>query len=118
MGANFKWYGEEAKRHVKGTAAVRLEKAAILVKNACKEELSAPSPPVSDPGEPPHKDTGRLRASVSHEMGDDGQSARVGTNVRYGKWLELGTSKMAPRPWLSATLAKMQDAIKTLLGKG
>ena len=39
-GADFKSYLAEAKKHVRGTAAVRLEKAAILLKNATREELS------------------------------------------------------------------------------
>jgi hypothetical protein len=31
--------------------------------------------------------------------------AYVGTNVEYGKFLEWGNSRMAPRPWLSVAVA-------------
>lgn len=33
--------------------------------------------------------TGTLRRSITHEV--EGNVGRIGTNVRYGKWVELGT---------------------------
>jgi HK97 gp10 family phage protein len=116
MGANVKWYAAEVEKHVMGTAAERVEKAAILLKNAVKEELStAYSGKASAEGEPPHKRTGRLRASINHEVDKAKATARVGTNLKYGKFLELGTRKMAARPFLTSTLQKLSDAIGRLL---
>ena len=69
----------------------------------------------SKPGEPPHKQTGHLRRSVAWEL--VGLVARVGTNLRYGRWLELGTSKMAARPWLRVALAQCRSAIREILSK-
>lgn len=37
-------------------------------------------------------DTGRLRNSITHE--NDSRSVVIGTNVEYGKYVELGTSRM------------------------
>lgn len=54
----------------------------------------------SAPGEPPATDTGRLVSSILVTPEEGGYAARVGTNVRYGKDLEYGTRKIAPRPWL------------------
>lgn len=54
----------------------------------------------SAPGEPPATDTGRLVSSILVSPEDGGYAARVGTNVKYGKDLEYGTRKIAPRPWL------------------
>ena len=44
----------------------------------------------SKPGEPPLFQTGRLRNSISSEMIDP-FTVRVGTNVKYARWLEFGT---------------------------
>lgn len=45
-------------------------------------------------------DTGRLRNSVTHVI-DMGESAvYVGTNVEYGPYVELGTSRSAAKPYL------------------
>lgn len=60
-------------------------------------------------------DTGRLRGSITHRMVDK-TSAEVGTNVEYGPMVEWGTSKMAPRPFLTGAFEKnkkiIQDKIK------
>jgi phage gpG-like protein len=67
----------------------------------------------SKPGEPPRKQTGRLAASVAWEI--QGLSARVGTNVKYGRWLELATTHMAARPWLRRALKEMQGFIRAVM---
>lgn len=62
----------------------------------------------SAPGDPPATDTGRLVTSIGNELATDekGLHARVGTNVKYALFLELGTRRMAPRPFLRRALAK------------
>lgn len=47
-------------------------------------------------------DTGRLRDSITHEVHGDSTSA--GTNVEYAPYVELGTSKMAAKPYLKPAL--------------
>jgi phage gpG-like protein len=72
----------------------------------------------SAPGEPPRKQTGRLRASVTYEVEEASLTARVGTNVEYGKYLELGTKKgIAPRPWLRRALAECRAKIDSILAQ-
>lgn len=70
----------------------------------------------SSAGDPPFKQTGRLRASITHELLDDaeGPFARVGTNLPYGLYLELGTRRMRPRPFLRRALDDSLDAIRAL----
>lgn len=56
----------------------------------------------SSPGEPPAVDTGTLRRSVQMEVQDAPTLiiVRVGTNLKYGLFLEIGTVHIQPRPWL------------------
>lgn len=51
-------------------------------------------------------DTGRLRSSIGHELGSDGGSlfVRVGTNVEYAPYVELGTRRMSAQPFLTPAL--------------
>jgi phage gpG-like protein len=129
-----KWKGPEAVGRIRSEFARNLAAAAIVVKGRAKVLLSVAgttgqgrdakgqfrrvygSNP-SAPGEPPHKQTGRLRGSVAHEVDKTALSARVGTNVKYGRWLELGTSKMAARPWLRRALNESLATVRALLAK-
>jgi HK97 gp10 family phage protein len=72
----------------------------------------------SAPGAPPYKQTGLLRASVTHELSEGylAVTARVGTNLPYGKYLELGTRKMAARPWLRRALLESMPELRRVLG--
>lgn len=59
-------------------------------------------------------DTGRLRSSITMEMGKDGDDvvARVGTNVHYAPYLEFGTRRMTARPFLRPALDAARGAIR------
>lgn len=45
-------------------------------------------------------DTGRLRNSVTHALDMGEQAVYIGTNVEYGPYVELGTSRSAAKPYL------------------
>lgn len=55
-------------------------------------------------------DTGRLRSSITNEIGQDGEGlvAVIGTNVEYAPYVELGTSRMAAQPFLLPALEAAQ----------
>lgn len=63
-------------------------------------------------------DTGRLRNSITHVT--DGEYVYIGTNVEYAPYVEFGTSKMAPRPYLKPAATEhtkeyeflMQESLK------
>ena len=61
-------------------------------------------------------DTGRLRGSISHAHDDT--SAYIGTNVEYGQYIELGTSKMAARPFLRNAITNYTDDYKHIIEEG
>ena len=54
----------------------------------------------SKPGDPPHIRTGLLKSSIGHDFQEGGLVGRVGTDLKYGKFLELGTVNMEARPYL------------------
>jgi hypothetical protein len=71
----------------------------------------------SSPGNPPHVQTGRLRGSVAWVVERNGKMlvVRVGTNVKYGRSLEMGTKKLQARPWLRPALAIHYRNVRTIL---
>lgn len=72
----------------------------------------------SKPGEPPHKRTGHLQRNVLYEFDEANKSAKVGVtqNAKYGMFLEVGTKRVAARPWLLATLNKVWAQLEALAG--
>jgi len=58
---------------------------------------------------------GRLRSSITHET--EGTAGRVGTNVTYAKYVELGTEKQSPQPFLRPALHKNEKRILALFKK-
>lgn len=45
-------------------------------------------------------DTGRLRNSITHVVDSGEKAAYIGTNVEYGPYVELGTSRQKEQPFL------------------
>jgi HK97 gp10 family phage protein len=67
----------------------------------------------SAPGEPPKTDTGRLVGSIRHEHSF--LSASVGSEVNYAGYLELGTSRMAARPYLQPSFDENENKIMEMV---
>lgn len=87
-----------AKREFRKAVKVGLRRSAIMVTNDVKRSMGGergfgfrkPSPP----GQPPAIQTGTLNRSITYDTTDIEQlTVRVGTNIKYGKWLELGGLK-------------------------
>lgn len=68
------------------------------------------------PGEPPRKQTGELRMSITHEVDTESLTARVGSMLKRAIYLELGTRKMAARPFLRITAFEESTAIGQIMG--
>lgn len=73
----------------------------------------------SKPGEPPRKRTGWLQRNVAYEIDSEKLTVKIGctANAPYGLYLELGTSRMAPRPWLLVTAQKHARQIEQIVGE-
>lgn len=73
----------------------------------------------SSPGEPPYKFTGDLSRSfiTNVESDDEKVVGIVGNTKRHGRHLELGTRKMAPRPYLRPAVTAMRRQVIKLLAE-
>jgi len=67
----------------------------------------------SAPGAYPATDTGRLASSVRMILPTASAIVgEVGTAVKYGAWLEFGTSSMAARPWLLPSFERAKIGVE------
>ena len=129
-------------RELERTVAQRVEAAGRYLQSEMRKNISIPSRTVktaatrsggtkkvlgprgsnrSKGGEFPHKDYGRLRASIAVEMQADapnGPRVLVGTNLAYGKHLEFGTKSMKPRSFLRRTLKEERETIRQMITFG
>ena len=71
----------------------------------------------SAPGEFPATDTGFLVTSVIAHVDMESLEAVLSSGILYAKWLELGTRKMSPRPFLVPTLKSVSKDAPRLLKK-
>jgi HK97 gp10 family phage protein len=122
-----RWYGEQRHAEIQLEMRRRIAAAVRLVLNQARVLVSTPGTRLrkgkakvygavrSQPGEPPRKQTGQLRRSIATEV--LGLIGRVGTNLKYGKHLELGTRHMAARPWLRRALAESRAKITAILSR-
>lgn len=82
----------------------KLELAALLVERTAKETGYCPVR------------TGTARRSITHEIALDGKSAKVGSNIEYFPFIELGTRKMPAYAPLRRALETRWKQIKRLFG--
>jgi phage gpG-like protein len=140
MAGTVDWHPETANRKIRSWAVRSLEAAAIVVENKAKELVSVAGTGMavkgggivphtggrgkhihgafpSSPGEPPRKQTGHLRRSITHEVDRSNLVARIGTNVVYGRYLELGCRNLLPRPWLRRAFAESAPVVRRILSR-
>ena len=91
---------------------------AFQVKNSLNVGNRDGSQP-SAPGEPPRKQTARLFKSITQvvETTPSAIVLKVGTNVEYARHLEMGTSRMAPRPYLRPALLNNRTKVVDVILK-
>lgn len=68
------------------------------------------------PESPNYVRTGRLKNSITHAV--SGDDVYIGTNLEYAPYVELGTSRMAPRPFLRNGIANHIDDYKRIAEEG
>ena len=60
-------------------------------------------------------DTGRLRNSITNAIDTEENAVYIGTNVEYGPYVELGTSRRQPHPYLKPAAADHADEYRSIL---
>lgn len=83
-----------------------------------RDQISQPYPPASEPNTPPHQRTGDLWESISWIIDDSsrGKRLRIFSPLPYAYWLEMGTSKMEPRPFMLVTVIANLEAGRQIIG--
>ncbi|RJX18959.1 MAG: hypothetical protein C4575_09280 [Desulforudis sp.] len=69
----------------------------------------------SSPGNPPRPDTGELLRSIIMEARPSDLAVEVGSNITkppYPAYLEEGTGRVAPRPFLAPAMDKLRSKIE------
>lgn len=100
-----KWFRDRVEDAIRRAAVPVLDAIGRDMVRELKERVSVPGHGVpSDPFTPPHLQTGKLRASIRHEV--DRANLRVHVIVDHpaAAYLEYGTRTMAPRPFLRSSL--------------
>jgi HK97 gp10 family phage protein len=95
-----------APREAEGQVRVVVQKGAADIKRDAK--IFAPV------GE-----TGDLRASIGYEtrITGDAVEAEIGPTVHYGHYVELGTTKMAPRAYMGPAFDRNAHLVEDALGQ-
>ena len=115
MADRIKWHGDKLNTKLKGEMRRAFDRVGLLVAGDIKNSMLGQRGPaggryVSSPGEPPAVQTAYLLGRITHEVVGS-EAVRVGTNVEYGKFLELGTQHIAPRPFLLPAVARNRREI-------
>lgn len=59
--------------------------------------------------------TGRLRASITHQVVESERAVYIGTNVFYAPYVELGTVRSKPKPYLKPAATGNVSTYRQLL---
>jgi hypothetical protein len=145
MSVKMRFRGKEFTRRLQNATATGLKRAGVFYHGKCRQEVSTPNTGTrrkrtratdggragsqyttyddsSSPGDPPKLRTGTGRSHIVHEFNGDqsNPAVRVGVEQKglYMAFLDLGTSRVEPRPWLFATLQKHWGAIAALAATG
>jgi len=109
-----KWHGEKVERMILKGVSKNLDRAAMEWVRFAQQRLSVAQ--VSRPMDYPGKDMGQLRRNIAWEKASE-LVRRVGTNVLYGRFLELGTKFMQKRPWMTLTNNLTRTKLAKIIGR-
>lgn len=142
MASELKWHGDKFLAKLQSATAKGLMRAGQFYHTKCRLVASKPNtgvsvpvrrrtkggnkrtrtiyPNPSKPGEPPRLRTGfgRNNIVVNHNPGKPWTRVGVTKNGIYMFYLEVGTRRIARRPWLLRTLMENKEVIGKLAATG
>ena len=89
-----------------GGQAIKAEASFLITQGAVSGANHVPSLP----GQPPNEDTGFLRININVTQ-QAPLRVRISSDAPYSGFLEFGTSRMEPRPFMQPALAKVKPEI-------
>jgi len=112
-----KWYGKKQKKKVRDIIHEVQETAGKQMVAEIKKSINTAFPPASRPGRPPHRRTGNLQKSIDYWVDKKTFHVQIGpnTDALYGIWLEEGTVKMDPRPYLEPVAKRWRKKYSILM---
>jgi hypothetical protein len=115
------WNGDRILDSYRRQFAVLVGVAGQNLAARMQARIDIQGPPRSNPGDPPHMDTTELHGSVHSTVNSsdpDHPTATAGSSVPQAVYTEMGTSKMAARPWCLSTFKDTRDKIRRdLIGR-
>ena len=111
-----KSYRKEVEASIMGNLEKAMERVGQIVQDQAKINTNR-----TPPAHPQVGERGELMNSISHTVEKSGSeiTTTIGTNVKHGLYLELGTVKMPPYPWLyPAVESKKSEIIETIKSGG
>ena len=131
--ASFKWNDEQLYQRIVDNTIRRMDKLGGQMVRDIKSSMKPGTGKVyksrtgvgmhraSKPYYPPAPDTKALKDSIDYQVWMEANEVilRVGSKLKekYPFYLEIGTSKMAPRPFLRPCLERFRPKIVAIIGK-
>lgn len=95
-----------------------IEKALTAIGQQCegytKDELDKPKKHANGTVRP-NRITSTLYNSITHQVDVAGKRVYIGTNVEYAPYVEMGTSKSRPYPFLKPAVVDHADEYKQMV---
>ena len=104
---------DKIKEKLSQQLATALEAIGLQAESYAKLELEKPKEH-EDGTVRPNVDTGRLVNSITHAVANE-TTVAIGTNVEYAAYVEMGTQKSRPYPYLEPALTEHIDEYRQIL---
>jgi len=121
-GVTFKWNGEKIQANMRRHLKKRVTKAVYFLEAQAKRNVTRHQTKVHGPSKPgdkfPHEDDSNLVKNITNKVSNvNPQTVEgfFGTPLKYGLFLELGTSKMVARPFLRTTLDQSRAEVESFI---